>query len=283
MLTETPTLTDFINTSNAIFAEARSRTSTIPENTVQVWPGGASFSSIMAALNSITNASESNQYQVAVGAGTFQENIVMKDYVYVIGSGEGVTWIQADGQTNFAGGAVNSAGNCGIADLTINCWGITGGLCPIGIKIVSSGNFHISGVVVLADDNKINGCSVRGVTNYNGSSTGTVIFGQSAACANAFEPNSNARAIEVSGAGFNLLIDDGNQISGSGYNACGIIASAHAAVTIDAATEVAGATYAIDNSDLTATITVNNCFIVGPVSSGVTINSTSNIQLPTSN
>ncbi|MBL7733497.1 MAG: hypothetical protein JNM88_20175, partial [Chitinophagaceae bacterium] len=104
-------------------AETKAIAAALPANTVQVWPGGTSFTTIQAAINSITGASQQEQYQVAVGPGTYNENVVMKDYVYVIGSGQDVTIITAPPQSSPFNGVVNSASGGGISELTINAPG----------------------------------------------------------------------------------------------------------------------------------------------------------------
>lgn len=60
-------------------------------------PGLGEFSSITAALASITTNSSSNQYLVSVGPGVYVEDtIAMKPYVYVLGSGKEVTVIMVN-------------------------------------------------------------------------------------------------------------------------------------------------------------------------------------------
>src|SRR5688572_825375 len=83
----------FVSQSSAMFSEGKARALALPANTVQVWPGGATFTSIQAAIYSITNASPQLQYQVAVGPGIFSETVTMMDNIYIIGAGQGVTFI----------------------------------------------------------------------------------------------------------------------------------------------------------------------------------------------
>src|SRR5689334_9126499 len=106
-------LTSFIDQSKAFVAKTQPIAAALPANTVQVWPGGAKFTTIQAAIDSITNASPQLQYQVAVGPGTYKENVVMKDYIYIIGAEQDVTIITAPPQQQAAAGVVNSASGGG--------------------------------------------------------------------------------------------------------------------------------------------------------------------------
>jgi len=65
-------------------------------NVVVVAKSGGDYTTITAALNSITDAGSSNRYLVIVGPGTYSERVTMKQYVDVAGSGESLTFITAD-------------------------------------------------------------------------------------------------------------------------------------------------------------------------------------------
>lgn len=58
----------------------------VPANTAIVQPGGARFTSIGAAMASITDASFDKRYAIYLGSGTFNERVVMKEYVMLSGS-----------------------------------------------------------------------------------------------------------------------------------------------------------------------------------------------------
>lgn len=84
------------------------------ERVLWVSPSGGDFSSVQAALDSITDASASNRYLVRVGPGIFTEPVTMKPFVDVEGSGEGVTTLRA-----FADATVTGASNAELRDLTV--------------------------------------------------------------------------------------------------------------------------------------------------------------------
>lgn len=72
-------------------------------------PGPDQFSTIQAAIDSITDASATNRYLVKVGPGIFQESIVMKPFVDVQGSTTNTTIIEA---ANTSDDAVTGADDC---------------------------------------------------------------------------------------------------------------------------------------------------------------------------
>ena len=67
-------------------------------NTIIVAIEGGEYTSIQSAIDSITDASTNNRYNVEVKAGKYTEDIIMKDYVYVSGSGTGT---EINGQVTF--------------------------------------------------------------------------------------------------------------------------------------------------------------------------------------
>lgn len=269
MSTSANELQSFSKQSASLVASAKQTAMALPPNTAQVWPGGATFSTIQAAINSITGASPQEQYQVAVGSGTYNENIVMKDYVYVIGSGQDVTIITAPSQSSPFNGVVNSASGGGISELTINAPGAGWGNWPVGIKICGSGKFHISGVTINCGAGS-NGDNVRGITNNTGSYTGNVVLSQSILNITG-DSQSTCVGIELFGNGMVLFVNLATIQSANGAQNFGVTTAVQANATLDDS-KIIAATYALYNSDGSAPITANQCTIDGPVSGGVVVN-----------
>ncbi|MCX6317882.1 MAG: hypothetical protein NTW29_11365 [Bacteroidetes bacterium] len=259
----------FADSSATTVAHFKQIALALPANTAQVWPGGATFNSIQAAINSITGASPQEQYQVAVGSGTFKENIVMKDYVYVIGSGQDVTVITAPPQSSPFNGVVNSASGGGISELTINAPGSGWGNWPIGIKISGTGKFHISGVTINCGAGS-NGDNVRGITNNTGAYTGSVVLGECIINATG-DSQSAVLGVELFGNGMVMLINLCTIQSKNGMQNLGVSTAAQANVTLDDS-KIIASNFALYNSDGASPITANQCTIDGPVSSGVVVN-----------
>src|SRR5947209_14704917 len=66
-------------------SRAASRVAT-PANTVIVQPGGQTYKSISAAI-AATTADQEVQASLFVGPGTYNEQVILKPYLHIIGSG----------------------------------------------------------------------------------------------------------------------------------------------------------------------------------------------------
>jgi hypothetical protein len=105
-----------------------------PSNVIIVAKSGGHFTSIQAAVNSITNASDSNRYLVWVAPGTYNESVTMKNFVDLQGAGEKLTKI--DGGPLLA---VTGTQNSSIRDLT-----------AVGtVVVVASGGADLTNVTVI--------------------------------------------------------------------------------------------------------------------------------------
>ena len=89
------------------------------KNVVAVAKSGAPFSSIGAALASISDASSDNRYLVAVAAGVYAENIQLKEWVHVCGAGRGATVITAPGGDTPNTATVTGADNSRLSNLSV--------------------------------------------------------------------------------------------------------------------------------------------------------------------
>src|SRR5205085_11864076 len=87
---------------------------------------GVAFTSIQAALTSITDNSAANRYVVRVSPGAYTETVTMKPYVDIEGSGEGNTKISFTGSASANTGTVIGEDNTELRSLTVeNTGGIT--------------------------------------------------------------------------------------------------------------------------------------------------------------
>ncbi|HVR39542.1 MAG TPA: hypothetical protein VMU84_10645, partial [Thermoanaerobaculia bacterium] len=103
-------------TANALARQARSARLSLPTpaaNSVTVYPPttGGPFTTIQAAINSITGQGPQNEYSVVAGPGTYNESITMIPWITVHGSGSD--------KTTLAGG-VTAASSSALQSMTIS-------------------------------------------------------------------------------------------------------------------------------------------------------------------
>lgn len=105
----------------AKYAEAKGvdALDTVYQGVVVVAKAGGDFTSITAALNSITNNSADNLYLVWVAPGVYTETVTMKDFVDIEGSGEKTTRITFPGSGAFNTATVRGANNAELRFLTV--------------------------------------------------------------------------------------------------------------------------------------------------------------------
>ena len=92
-------------------------------NVIVVAKSGGDFTSIQAALDSITDASDTNRYLVWVAPGVYNERVTMKPYVDIEGAGEQVTRITYGGSSNPDTGTVVGANDAELRFLTVESTG----------------------------------------------------------------------------------------------------------------------------------------------------------------
>ncbi len=86
--------------------------------TVATTAGAAQFTSIQAALDSITD-NATTSYLVRVGPGVYGERVTMKQNVDIVGAGEDVTLITAGGASAASDATVTGAPDAELRDLTV--------------------------------------------------------------------------------------------------------------------------------------------------------------------
>ena len=138
------------------------------QNVVTVSASGADFTDPFAALESITDASESNPSLVVIGPGvyTVTETLIVKPYVSIMGARQDVTTLAGAISTDSWGPAsaiVSGANNASLQDLTIENTG--GGEYSIAL-VNSACSTNIRNIIVQASGGNFN----YGVYNVNYSS-----------------------------------------------------------------------------------------------------------------
>lgn len=95
-----------------------------PGGAVRVEPGGRTFDTISAALESITDNSLRRQYVVEIGPGTYREVVHCKPYVYLKGAGVDATIVTADAAKDWwDSGTIRGCSHSAVQDMTIEAAG----------------------------------------------------------------------------------------------------------------------------------------------------------------
>lgn len=89
------------------------------QNVVVVAASGGDFTSIQAAIDSISDATESNPYLVWVAPGVFFENVTLTPHIHLQGAGEGVTVISSSIGGSASWGTLVLADDTSVRDLTV--------------------------------------------------------------------------------------------------------------------------------------------------------------------
>jgi hypothetical protein len=174
--------------------------------TVVVAKSGGDFTSVRAALISITDASASKHYLVWVGPGTYNGRVQMKPFVDIEGAGELATRITAPGGGGFGAGSsvVSGASDAELRNLTVEN---TGGGTEAAAIFNGSASPRISNVTATGAGADFN----RGVVNADSSPTMTDVTATASGGDSAF-------AVYNSGGSSPTMTDVTATASGSVYN-----------------------------------------------------------------
>lgn len=243
-------------------------------NTVQVSPGGETFPTIGAALASITDASIRKQYLLTAGPGTYNEQVILKPYVYLHGSGSDQTTVTAPpvSQDNFTNrGTIVGASNSAVANLTASCLGGTWADYSTALLATASMNFLVENVALVCDDQGNAGINMEAVAiNWNAQPIGPSLVYVSYSTITATQTgDSGGTGLMVNGQANVQCIETKIIATGSSGNA--VASNGGATVTLDNC-YAQGAGFALNIPDYHSTLIANNCTIDGPVQNGVQIN-----------
>jgi hypothetical protein len=242
-------------------------------NTVTIDPGGQTFSTIGAALASITDNSQEKEYLLYVGPGTYSEQVTMKPFVSIQGADQSTTFItQPAASDAFSGGTVNAASNCTLANVTVSSLGGHWGSYSTAVSCKGVTGFSIDNSTLIVDDQNqagINQCTLDAALNTFDPASQLIVSyclisctaqnGQSGASALGIAANSSAELLEC------------KVVATGGMQSFGVITARSGSVTLDNC-YIQGGYFALYDSDGISPITANNCQISGSVSNGVTIN-----------
>lgn len=253
--------------SARILDEAHERAKTLPANTVQVWPGGAKFTTIQDAVNSIQGAGPQLQYQVAIGPGLYYERVTLTPYIFLSGAGTDQTKLISSGDLHPVG-TLNTAAECGAGRMLIAAKGVPGNgfVCPV---YITGGHFDASGLELDADDVGYVGNQVFGIADRGAAQPGTVHVGKCTIQIGSSSDQSSTvgicTEIPSSTYGISMCTIDAQRSGG-----IGVICDNQATATIDN-TVITGQNWTLWNVDGQSAITATTCTLNGPVSAGVTV------------
>lgn len=249
----------------------------LSNNTVQVDPGGATFSTISAALASITDASQKKEYLITVGPGFYNEQVILKPYVYIHGAGIALTTITYPpvSSENFMNrGTIVGASNSGITELTANCLGGSWGDWSTALLVSGCSPFYASAVSLVCEDQGNGGLNIETIAvNWNSQPDGPsqVYISYSVALANMDSNQSVGVVLMANGSTTNVQGIETKFMANGGEQSFGANSNGGATITLDNCV-AQGATFALNIPDGSSTLIANNCTIDGPVSNGVQIN-----------
>jgi pectin methylesterase-like acyl-CoA thioesterase len=253
-------------------------------NLLVVAQSGGDFSSVQAALDSITDAGAANPYLVYVAPGVYTEQVMLKPYVTLAGAGEGTTILRWMGGSQSPGSSSDSAtlvgaDNAALRHLTVESDG-TGQ--DFVVAIYNNGaSPAISQVTATASG----GSNSYGVINQNSSSpTMTNVTAMASGGSGSYGVLNSSSSptmtnVTATGSGDSLSSGVINQNSSSpmmtnvtatasgGSNSIGVFNISSSPTIRNSLFE--GSTYSV-YLDSTDTVKVANSQLIGPVLSGLT-------------
>jgi hypothetical protein len=258
-------------------AQIKAVAAQLASNTVQVDPGGATFSTIGAALASITDASQEKEYLLTVGPGFYNEQVILKPYVYIHGAGINLTVISyppVSSDNFYNRGTIVGASNSGITELTANCLGGSWGDYSTALLVSGCTPFYASAVSLVCEDQGNAGLNIETIAvNWNAGPTGPaqVYISYATALANMDSNQSVGVVLMANGSTTNVQGIETKFLANGGEQSFGVNSNGGSTVTLDDCV-AQGATFALNIPDGGSTLVANNCTIEGPVSNGVQIN-----------
>jgi hypothetical protein len=260
--------------------QLKAKAAQMSTNTVEVDPGGATFSTIGEALASITDASQEKEYLLTVGPGFYNEQVILKPYVYIHGAGPGLTVITyppVSGDNIQSRGTVVGASNSGIAFVTLNCFGGSWGDWSTALLVSGCSPFYVSAAALVCDDQGSAGINIETVAvNWNSQPDGPSQVYISYCNVIALMSGNDSVGVSLMANGPTTYVQgmESKFTASGGLQSFGADSNGGANVTLDNCV-AQGATYALNIPDGSSTLIANDCTIEGPVSSGVQVNNNS--------
>ncbi len=123
------------------------------------------FTTVAAALASITDASASNPYVVRIGPGTFPGHVVLKSHVDIEGSGRGVTTLTSSGGNNAGFATIRSSLPGVVAEVRDLTVVTTGGTYATGVTFSNASNVRLTNLSIIVQDTSVGAGILNGVSS----------------------------------------------------------------------------------------------------------------------
>lgn len=260
----------------------------MPQNTAQVQaaanqvvidPGGQTFSTIQAAIDSITDASHQKQYLLLVGPGIYNEKITLKEWVFIEGAGQdahgnNTTTISAPGSSDASSTnpTVRAASNSGVTAVNIESTFTPGAIMCAALDCTGVTNFVCDSVNATAYDSPGTACNILPIVNNFGLNPASCQVTLFECVLTAQAQNSQSFAIALWSVQNGTYQVFSSTLIGTGqYVAVG--AAANPASGSNLSFEqciITGTQYSLQTSS-GCTVTADRCTLNGPVDAGVIV------------
>lgn len=264
-------LEPFVAGVRRAIGDAPERVST-QANVVVVQPGGRTFSTITAALDSITDASLKKQYVLTIAPGTYNEVVTCKPWVFLQGAGPDQTVITAPGPQDYgAKGTVKGASHAAIQNLTVQSTGSGWGCWAVAVECDQAVNFDIENCSLVSIDN-VGGANMIALSvDYIGGASGSVVYvAYTTVVANCVAGQSQPLALLAFASSF-VQVTESKLVAQGGMPGWGGASNGGSNLTLYNSF-VKGAGFSLNIPDYHSTCVANQCQLDGPVQNGVVVN-----------
>lgn len=237
-------------------------------NSVQVTPGGRTFSTIGDALNSITDASRGKQYVVNVGPGTYNEVVKCKPWVFIVGAGQGQTVVTApSGPEQWDKGTIRGCSNAAVQNMTIVSLGQSFGQWTTAVNCDAAQNFDIENCQIQALDTTGAGTNLVAVSiDYSSMGGGSQV--NIAYCSIVADGGVQPMGLLTFSNGY-VDVTDSKIMSQNSNTTWGAASNGNSVLTLYDCYVSGSMSLVIP--DYVSKITARDCQLVGPYSDGVVI------------
>jgi pectin methylesterase-like acyl-CoA thioesterase len=240
-------------------------------NQVTVSPGGQTFPTIQAAIDSIQDAKLQKQYVVQIGPGTYEEVVTCKPWVFLQGAGSGQTIVTAAAVLNeMDKGTIRASSNSAIQNMSVRSAGASSGGWVTAVDCNGTVNFAIENCVLEANAGIApDGATTNIVTvalDYSATGGGSQV--NIAYCTIVGDGGTQPTGLVAYAKSF-ANVTSSKIIARNAQTSWGAAANASSAITLYNC--VVAGTMSLMLPDSSAKITATDCTLDGPYSDGVIV------------